>query len=98
MVAEGLSKRTIDSYEFYLNQWLEHVGDQDVAKVTVSDLTNYLAWLKTEYKPRRWSASSEPLSAKSIQNVWVSFQSFFGWLYLYQTLRLDFRTKGSFYD
>jgi signal transduction histidine kinase/DNA-binding NarL/FixJ family response regulator len=47
-VAEGLSKRTIDSYEFYLNQWMEHVGDQDVAKVTASDLTNYIAWMRTE--------------------------------------------------
>jgi len=58
-VAEGLSKRTIDSCEFYLNQWMEHVGDQDVAKVTASDLTNYIAWMRTEYKPRRWNGNKE---------------------------------------
>ncbi len=32
-VAEGLSKRTVDSYEYYLNQWMNHIGDQEVAKV-----------------------------------------------------------------
>jgi len=64
-VAEGLSKRTIDSYEFYLNQWMEHVGDQDVAKATASDLTNYIAWMRTEYHP----GPHEDEHAES----WISF-------------------------
>jgi hypothetical protein len=34
---------------------MEHVGDQDVAKVTASDLTKFIAWMRTEYKPRRWN-------------------------------------------
>ena len=50
-VAEGLSQRTVDSYEYYLNQWMNHIGDQDVAKIKPSDLINYLAWMRTEYKP-----------------------------------------------
>jgi integrase/recombinase XerD len=80
-VAEGLSKRTIDSYEFYLNQWMEHVGDQDVAKVTASDLTNYIAWMRTEYKPRRWNGNKDPLSAKSLRNVYIALRSFYTWLH-----------------
>lgn len=80
--AEGLSQRTIDSYEFILNHWLDHFGDRDVTEVQASDLTNYLAWLRTDYKPVRFNGSTEPLCAKSIRNVWIAFRSFFGWLHL----------------
>jgi len=78
--AEGLSQRTITSYEFTLGHWLKYIGDREVSEIQSSDLTGYMAWLRTEYKPRRWNGSSEPLSAKSIRNVWATFRSFFGWL------------------
>ena len=43
-VAEGLSQHTVDSYEYYLNQWMNHIEkNHDVAKIKSSDLTNYLA-------------------------------------------------------
>ena len=80
--AEGLSQRTISSYEFILQHWLEQIGDRKVADVQPADLTGYLAWLRTEYKPVRFNGSTEPLSAKSIRNVWVAFRSFFGWLHV----------------
>jgi integrase/recombinase XerD len=41
-IAEGLSQRTIDSYEFALRKWVEQKGDQDVSQVkpfTVSSLS-----------------------------------------------------------
>lgn len=78
--AEGLSPRTISSYEFTLSHWLDYIGNREVLEIEASDLIGYMAWLRTEYKPRRWNGSSEPLSAKSIRNVWVAFRSFFGWL------------------
>ena len=78
--AEGLSQRTITSYEFTLSHWLKYIGDREVSEIQSSDLTGYMAWLRTEYKPVRFNGSKEPLSAKSIRNVWVTFRSFFGWL------------------
>ena len=78
--AEGLSQRTITSYEYMLNHWLKYIGDRSVSEIQASDLTGYLAWLRTEYKPVRFNGSKEPLAAKSIRNVWVTFRSFFGWL------------------
>ena len=78
--AEGLSQRTITSYGFTLGHWLNYIGDREVSEIQSSDLTGYMAWLRTKYKPRRWKGSSEPLSAISIRNVWVTFRSFFGWL------------------
>ena len=46
--AEGLSQRTISSYEFILNHWVNHIGDRCVAEIQPSDLTGYLAWLRTD--------------------------------------------------
>ena len=80
--AEGLSLRTITSYEYTLNHWLNYIGDRSVSEIQASDLTGYLAWLRTEYKPVRFNGSTEPLSAKSIRNVWITFRSFFGWLHV----------------
>ncbi|MBI9044417.1 MAG: phage integrase N-terminal SAM-like domain-containing protein [Anaerolineaceae bacterium] len=48
-IAEGLSQRTVDSYKYYLNQWMNHIGDQDVANINTSDLITYFAWIHTEY-------------------------------------------------
>ena len=63
--AEGLSQRTITSYEFTLGDWLKYIRDREVSEIQSSDLTSYMAWLRTEYKPRRWNGSSEPLSTES---------------------------------
>ena len=53
--AEGLSQRTITSYEYTLNHWLKYIGDRSVSEVQASDLTGYMAWLRTEYKPVRFN-------------------------------------------
>jgi integrase/recombinase XerD len=79
--AEGLSVTTIVSYDHILNHWLAYAGDRPMADVTATDLTNYMAWLRTEYKPIRFNGSKAPLSAKSIRNVWVAFRSFFTWFH-----------------
>jgi integrase/recombinase XerD len=80
--AEGLSPRTITSYEFTLSHWLDYIGNREVSEIRSSDLIGYMAWLRTEYKPVRFNGSTAPLSAKSIRNVWVTFRSFFGWLHV----------------
>jgi integrase/recombinase XerD len=79
--AEGLSARTLVGYEHVLKHWLEYIGDQPISEVTSEDLTNYIAWLRTEYKPVRFNKSEAPLSAKSVRNVWIAFRSFFTWFH-----------------
>ncbi|OGO63502.1 MAG: hypothetical protein A2030_10710 [Chloroflexi bacterium RBG_19FT_COMBO_50_10] len=39
--AEGLALRTIDSHERLLNKWLEHIGDQEIGKITAQDVVAY---------------------------------------------------------
>jgi len=77
--AEGLSPRTLQNYEHRLNQWIDYVGDADVGKVSPQMIRRYLVWLRTEYKPRRFNGDDQPLSAKSIRNVYVTLSSFFTW-------------------
>jgi integrase/recombinase XerD len=63
--AEALSSRTIVSYEHDLNLWLDFMADDpDVASLDPQSLRNYLAWLRTDYKPHRFSGDERPLSAE----------------------------------
>ncbi|MBW8010824.1 MAG: hypothetical protein FVQ83_06215 [Chloroflexi bacterium] len=78
-IAEGLSPRSIVSYRRDLKLWHEHSGVEDVGKVTSGDLTNYIAWLRTEYSPQRFNGNTDPLSKKNIRNHWVTLSSFFRW-------------------
>lgn len=80
-LAEGLSKRTVDSYEYLLRNWLEYCGDKDISTVKPQDITRYLTWLRTEYKPRRYNGNNASLSGKTLRNIWITFRSFFGWLH-----------------
>lgn len=77
--AEGLSERTVDSYNRLLRKWLEYAGDRDVSKITAAEITGYLSWLRTEYTPHRFSGKKEPLSPKTLRNIWVTLGSFFAW-------------------
>jgi integrase/recombinase XerD len=77
--AEGLSPRTLEVYEQHLKQWLEHAGDVDVSQVKSQDLRDHLAWMRTEYKPRRFSGSEQPLAAKTVRNFYISLCAFFTW-------------------
>jgi len=75
--AEALSPRTLEGYEHDLNTWLSQVGDVDIGSITTQDLRSYLAWLRTDYKPRRVSGSDHPLAAKTLRNRWVTLAAFF---------------------
>jgi integrase/recombinase XerD len=77
--AEGISKSSIIGYKHDLKLWLEHMGDTPVDKVTAKDIQAHLAWLRTEYEPRRYSGKIHPLSPKTIRNVWMTLSSFFSW-------------------
>jgi len=79
-IAEGLSPKTVASYEYLLNKWLAYIGDRNIIEVETSDLTGYLAWLRTDYVPVRFNGNTDPLSPKTIRNIWVTFRALFGWL------------------
>jgi integrase/recombinase XerD len=77
--AEGLSDRTIDSYQRQLAKWVEYMGDKEVAKITSSELTGYFNWLHKEYVPHSFGRVKEHLAPKTLRNFWVSLSAFFTW-------------------
>jgi integrase/recombinase XerD len=84
--AEGLRPRTVDSYEWVLNKWIEKMGDKPINKVTSTNIRDYLAYLRTDYVPHTFAknnSSGEPsthkLSPKTLRNHWITFKAFFGW-------------------
>jgi integrase/recombinase XerD len=77
--AEALSPRTLECYEQHLRHWQEYAGDVDVGQVTTQNLRAYLAWLRTDYKPRRLTGGTQPLAPKTIHNFWITLSAFFTW-------------------
>jgi integrase/recombinase XerD len=77
--AEGLTERTLESYQRIMNKWLAFEGDKNLYDLKTSDLTRYLSWLRTEYVPRRYNGKTHPLSSKTTRNVYVTFKSFYKW-------------------
>ena len=77
--AEGLSPNTLGNYEHHLKVWLDYAGDVEISQVTSQDLRAYLAWLRTDYRPRRLTDDDQPLAPKTIRNVWATLCSFFTW-------------------
>jgi len=84
--AEGLSQRTVDSYELVLNKWVEKMGDRPINKVMPNDVRDHMAYLRTDYVPHTFAKanpSGEPstpkLSPKTLRNHWITFKAFFGW-------------------
>ena len=78
--AEALSRRTIAGYADTLNQWLEYTGQVEVCKITAPNIRAYLAYLRTEYQPRRITGKTHPLSPKTPRNVYITLASYFAWL------------------
>ncbi len=68
-MAEGLSPNTLRSYDHLLGVWPSRATELDLERVTTQDLRAFLAWLRTDYKPVRFSGSDRPLSPKSIRNT-----------------------------
>ncbi|MCC6147569.1 MAG: phage integrase N-terminal SAM-like domain-containing protein [Anaerolineaceae bacterium] len=65
--AEGLSQRTVDSYEWVLRKWMEKIGDQPVGKITSADVLDYMTYLRTEYVPRTFVKLNNHLKSMDIQ-------------------------------
>jgi integrase len=79
-LAEGRSPRTIVGYRHDLRVWLAYAGDIDVAVVSAQEIQAFLNYLRTDYKPYRFSADTTALSPKTIRNFWVSLAALFRWL------------------
>lgn len=74
--SEGLSKRSLASYQHHLNTWLEHVGDVELSEITPLDMVKYMEFMRNDYQPRRLNGQIGPLRKNTVRNIWVSLRSF----------------------
>jgi integrase/recombinase XerD len=77
--AEGLSPNTLVNYQHDLNVWLAHQGDTDIGRLESKHVRDFLVWLRTDYKPRRFTGNTQPLAPKTIHNIYISLSAFFTW-------------------
>jgi len=71
--AEGLSPNTLRNYKDHLTRWLDYAGeDTEVSQVTSQDLRAYLAWLRSDYKPRRLRRVRPTVQSRSTvrESIW----------------------------
>lgn len=77
--AEGYSVSTVDLYRIMLNTLIAFLQDPEVNTITSQDLTQYFAYLRYDYAPRRNGDNQTPLSGSTLQNHWKAIRSFFKW-------------------
>ena len=76
---EGLSPRTLETYEHQLHHLAKFLGDPDITSITTHDLKRFFHYLRTEYTPPRWNGTSTPLSGRTLRNYWIVCRSFYTW-------------------
>lgn len=77
--AAGLRPKTVRLYRHHLGQFVAWYGDQPLEQLSAIDINRFLAYLRTEYRPTRFSGSTEPLSSQSIYNTYTALKSFTRW-------------------
>lgn len=77
--AEGLSPNTLTNYQHDLKLLQEFAQDSVLSKIQSQQIREFFVWLRDEYKPHRFNGSTQPLSAKTIHNAYISLSAFFTW-------------------
>ncbi len=77
--AEGLSPKSLVNYSYHLKVFKGYMGEVAIESITSQDISGFLAWLRTDYEPRRLSRKKGSLSPKTIRNIWVTLSSLFSW-------------------
>jgi integrase/recombinase XerD len=82
-ILEGLagnySPQTMRLYKINLNIFLQYQGDCDLEAIKPERLTEYMFYLRNEYKPNRISKDISPYSPSALDNHWKALRSFFRW-------------------
>lgn len=77
--AAGLSYQTLAAYRAHLERACAYLGDPPLKSVTTADVVAFLAWLRTDYQPRRLNGDTAPVSGQTLRNAWTALKSFYRW-------------------
>jgi integrase/recombinase XerD len=76
---EGLSSRTLETYQHRLTYLVDFLGDPEVTSITTDDLRRFFHHLRHEYAPTRWGGDQSPITGRTLRNYWVACRSFYTW-------------------
>jgi integrase/recombinase XerD len=79
MRAGAYSPGTERNHRDNLVRLKDYLGDPQVESVTLADLQRFIAWLKKDYVPKRFSRDTSPVSPAHVDNHWKAIRSFFRW-------------------
>ncbi len=80
------------SYHPVLRHFVRYVGDMEIKSVTPDMLKKFMAYIQTEYIPKRMSTSTrqgEKLSGSAIDNHWKALRSFFRWCHTSKLIKTN---------
>lgn len=79
--AAGLRPNTLTLYRYHLSLLAAWLGDDPtIEAITTEHLTAFLAYMRSDYQPRRTNGDDGPLASQSIYNIWTALKSFYKWL------------------
>lgn len=76
---EGLSKRTLETYEYSLRLFVSWSDNPELHEVTSEMILAHLDYLRNDYIPVRWNGDTQGVSSYTIRNVWIALKSFYSW-------------------
>src|SRR5690242_12083505 len=69
----------VPTIENQLKRICNYFGARDLDSLTLDDWKKYLAFLRFEYKPKRFNGDQSPLSEATIDNHWKMIRAFYNW-------------------
>jgi site-specific recombinase XerD len=79
--ADGYSPNTLKMYKWALGLMERFLETNPlVAEIKPEDLQDFFIWLRDDYKPNRTNGKTDPLTGRSLENIWTTMRSFFNWV------------------
>lgn len=75
-IAEGYADTTIKNTSRRLKMLFDWLEDPEIEDVRANDLKNFIYYLRTEYKPKRFSGDMAKLTESSVHGYWKAMRSF----------------------
>ena len=99
------SPNTLETYKIVFNNLIAFLGDKDISRITPEELKNFIHYLQTDYKPKRFDGDDSPISPAYVDLHWKGVRSLFGWTHdtldlprpEWKTITYKFETATQFY-
>lgn len=79
MSANGYSRSTQTLYTWALGLLCNRLENPELKDIKPDHMDHFWAWLRNDYVPNRTNKKTDPLSGRSLENIWTAERSFFRW-------------------